>query len=74
MDGVVRRVGPNELVIEPGEQHHETYQFIVSRDVQTVLVYSYFFNTEYSEYGRSSQGWTVATVHDMSQEAGCNGE
>ncbi len=68
LDGVVRRVGPNELVIEPGEYHHETCQFIVSRDAQTVLVYSYFFNTGYSEYGRSAQGWTATTVHDMLQD------
>ena len=70
LDRVVRRLGPNELVIEPGEYHREPCQFIVSRDVETVLVYSYFYNLAYSEYGQSTQGWTATTVHDMVQTNG----
>ena len=65
LDDIVRSLDPNEIVIEPGARHHETCEFILSRDVEAVLVYSYFFNTEYAEAGQSAQGWTAATVHDM---------
>lgn len=65
LDDVVRSLESNEVVIEPGARHHETCEFILSRDVETVLVYSYFYNTEYSEVGQSAQGWTATTIHDM---------
>ncbi len=64
IDEVARRMEPNEIVIEPGACHHEPCEFIVSRHVTTVLVYSYFFNTGYSDYGQSAQGWSATTVHD----------
>ncbi len=64
IDEVMRRLEPNEIVIEPGAHHHEPCEFIVSRNVTTVLVYSYFFNTAYSENGQSAQGWSATTVHD----------
>ena len=65
LEDVVRRLERNEMVIEPGAYHHEPCEFIVSRDVEVVLVYSYFFNTEYSDSGRSAQGWSATTVHDI---------
>lgn len=65
IDEAFRRLGPNELVIEPGESHHEYCEFIVSKDVETVLIYSYFYNLEHSQHSRSAQGWTATTVHDM---------
>ncbi len=65
LDEIERSLEPNELVVEPGEYHHEPCEFIVSRDVSTVLVYSYFFNLEWSEYSQSAQGWTATTVHDI---------
>lgn len=65
IDEAFRRLGPNELVIEPGESHHEYGEFIVSNDVDTVLIYSYFYNLEYSQHSRSAQGWNATTVHDM---------
>ena len=65
LDDIGRKLEPNEIVVEPGANHHETCEFIVSRDVETVLVYSYFYNTGYSERGHSAQGWTATTVHDM---------
>ncbi len=64
IDEVMRRLEPNEIVIEPGAYHHEPCEFILSRNVTTVLVYSYFFNTAYSENGQSAQGWSATTVHD----------
>ena len=65
LDDVVRSMIANEIVIEPGARHHETCEFIVSRDVESVLVYSYFYNTDYSANGQSAQGWTATTIHDM---------
>ena len=65
IDEAFRRLGPNELVIEPGESHHEYCEFIVSKDVNTVLIYSYFYNLEHSQHSRSAQGWSATTVHDM---------
>ena len=65
LDEAFRRLGPNELIIEPGEYHHEPCEFIVSRDVETVLVYSYFYNPDHFENSRSAQGWTATTVYDI---------
>ena len=73
IDDVTRRLGANEIVIEPGAYHHEPCEFIVSRDVTTVLVYSYFFNTAYSEVGTSAQGWSATNVHDIVLND-CNGD
>ena len=65
MDEVIRRLGRNDLVIEPGEQHREVCEFIISKDVQSAMIYSYFYNTRFSEHSRSAQGWTDTTFHDM---------
>lgn len=65
IDEAVRRMEANEIVIEPGAYHHEPCEFIISRDVTTALVYSYFYNTAYSESGLSAQGWSATTVHDI---------
>ena len=53
------------LTIEPGQTHHEAGEFIISRDVRTVLLYSYFSNSEYFEGSRSAPGWTASTVYDI---------
>ena len=53
------------LTIEPGETHYETGEFIISREVRTVLLYSYFFNSEYFEHSHSAPGWTATTIYDI---------
>ena len=70
IDDVTRKLEPNEIVIEPGAYHHEPCEFIVARDVSTVLVYSYFFNLAYSEDGLSAQGWSATSVHDILLKGG----
>ena len=65
LEEIHRRLGPNELVVEPGESHHEPCEFIVTKDVATILVYSYFHNQSHSEISRSAQGWTATTFHDV---------
>lgn len=54
-----------ELVVEPGGSHPETYEFIVSRDVRSVLAYTYFANPAYSEGSGVAPGWQVTTVYDI---------
>ena len=53
-----------DRIIEPGEAHFETYEFIVLTSIKSIIVYTYFHN---SRYPRSSdtRGWGRATVHDM---------
>lgn len=69
LDEVQRRIGPNELVVEPGESHHEPCEFIISKEAKSVLVYSYFHNQAHSENLRSAQGWTATTFHDIFLES-----
>ena len=57
--------GENTLVIEPGEIHTELGEFIVSNAVESVLVYSYFYNSGYFDGARSAPGWTASTVYDI---------
>ncbi len=56
----------NKLIIEPGESHAQTYEFIVSIDVATVLIYAYFHNPRYSTDDQATQGWATTSVHDVS--------
>ena len=65
LDTLPRASDTHVLTIEPGETHREAGEFIISRDVQTVLLYSYFFNSEYFEHSRSAPGWTATTVYDI---------
>ena len=65
MEKIERRLGPGELVVEPGEYHHEPCEFIVSKEVASVLVYSYFYNEAHSKASRSAEGWTATTFHDI---------
>lgn len=65
LDTLPRASETTVLTIEPSETHYETGEFIISRDVQTVLLYSYFFNSEYFEHSRSAPGWTATTVYDI---------
>lgn len=58
----------NELTIEPGETHRHTIEFIVLVDHKTVLIYTYFYNPNYSEGRKAPQGWGEATVYDISEK------
>ncbi len=63
VEEVARNWDPNELTVEPGESHHETYEFIVPREVTSILVYAYFYNLRFPR--SPAEGWGRATVHDM---------
>ena len=53
----------NELIVEPGESHLETYEFVVSKDATSVMVYTYFYNSRFPK--SPSEDWGAATVHDI---------
>ena len=63
LEEAVRDWDANELIVEPGESHHETYEFIVSRDATSVMVYTYFYNSRFPK--SPSEGWGASTVHDI---------
>ena len=64
LDEVDRDWNEGELVVEPGESHPETIEFIVSAsDYESILIYTYFYNPAHSP--GSAQGWTATTVHDI---------
>ena len=38
-----------ELVVEPGESHPESCEFIASRDVESVMIYTYFYDQRFAQ-------------------------
>ena len=65
LDGVDRAWNKGELIVEPGESHPETYEFIVSMDVESVIIYTYFYNPAVSRSPSAPEGWAATTVHDI---------
>ena len=65
LEKVERIWSKNDLVIEPGESHRETYEFIISRDATSVLVYTYFDNSTYSSGSQKAEGWTATSFYDI---------
>ena len=62
----IRRPGiQKKLVVEPGELHQETCEFIISSEVKSVLVYTYFHNSRYSIGSQAAEGWAATTVYDI---------
>ena len=58
-----------KLMIEPGESHPETVEFIVSRDVRSVLLYTYFYNASYPRLAQTAEGWQAVTAYDLAPES-----
>ena len=65
IDEVFRTWYESKLVVEPGEKHHETVEFIVSDDIETIVAYTYFYNPRYRASSGSAEGWSAATVYDI---------
>lgn len=62
----IKRWAEGEFVVEPGEHHRETCEFIVSADVTTVLAYTYFQNPGKKNNRASGPlGWSASTVYDL---------
>ena len=53
------------IVVEPGESHTETVEFIVGKEVHTALIYSYFHNSTFSENSQNTEGWDASTIYDI---------
>ena len=61
-----RRWLENELIIEPGEQHSETFEFVIQTwQYQAVLLYTYFYNERSAQDSGSADGWAATTVYDV---------
>ena len=53
--------GSREL--EPGESDQVHFDFLLGRDVETIIVYSYFRNAK--KFGRKEElGWQITNVYD----------
>ncbi len=65
LDQIVRTWGENKLIIEPGETHKETREFIVYKAAETVMVKSFFYNPDASNNSLDSPGWGTASVYDI---------
>lgn len=55
----------SKLIIEPGESHPETVEFIVSREVRSVLLYTYFYNAAHPSTPQTAEGWHASTAYDL---------
>ena len=55
----------NELIVEPGGSHRETLDFVVLKEVETVRVYTYFYNPNFSEQSGNSEGWQAIMAYDI---------
>ena len=54
-----------ELIVEPGESHQETHEFLVSGGVRSVMVYTYFYNPRHAGSSSSAEGWYATTAYDI---------
>ena len=55
-----------ELVIEPGESHTETFEFMVpASEFSSVLIYTYFYNPESGPDAGTAEGWAATSLHDI---------
>ena len=64
LNEVERSWGEGELMVEPGESHRESCDFIVSTDVAAARVYTFFHNPSFQEGGGMARGWGATTVYD----------
>ena len=64
LDEIVLNWSDGALIVEPGESQSETYEFIVSTNVKSVLIYTYFYNSRSSKFSQAP-GWGRATIYDM---------
>ena len=62
LDEVSRAWSGNKMIIEPGEVHREACEFIVSMDVESVIIYTYFYDANDPS---PSAGWSATTVYNI---------
>ncbi len=69
LEEVPRVWDEGELIVEPGESHSETYEFIVEMGIESVIIYTYFYNPQHSRHSRTAEGWHATTIHDIIRKA-----
>lgn len=62
---VSRQWAEKQLIVEPGESHHETFEFLIASGVESVSVYTYFNNPQYEKSSQSTEGWSATTIYDI---------
>ena len=67
LEDIARTWDENELIVEPRESHPETFEFVIARSVESVLIYTYFYNPHFMVMARSRtpEGWGATTVYDI---------
>ena len=58
----VRQWQRRELIIEPGESHSDLLEFIISSEVRTVQLYTFYYDHRFTD---GDIGWSMATVYDI---------
>ena len=65
LEELQRQWDKGELVVEPGETHPESIEFIISKSVESVILHTYFYNPKSSSDARAAEGWGRTSVLDM---------
>ena len=65
LDDISQEWQDDPIFVEPGETHREVMEFIVSTEVKTVLIYTYFYNSAASAKVRGAEGWDATTIYDI---------
>ena len=65
LDEIHRNWSPGGIAVEPNETHTETYEFIVAKRFNSILVYSMFYNPHSSEADYGRRGWQATTVYSI---------
>ncbi len=65
LDEAPRTWEKDVLIVEPGELHQETCEFVVLADIESVMIYTYFYNSRFSQSSSTPEGWSATTVYDI---------
>ena len=70
LEQVDRTWTKGELIIEPGETHSETFEFIIGATNKTILINTYCFNPRLKTGKGEAEGWDATTVYDIVNDKG----
>ena len=65
LDQVLRAWEAHEVVVEPGESHQETVEFVIPDYVGSVLIYTYFYNPTFRQGSGTAEGWGATSAYDI---------
>lgn len=65
LDEAPRNWEKEVLIVEPGESHQETCEFVILADIESVMIYTYFHNSQFSQSSSTPEGWSATTVYDI---------